>query len=142
VAPKEIHVDFERALANGLTHVFPTATVLKDFFHFIQANVKRIGQDGLKSQAHNLVVDLNELWEQPTEAEFHGYLKVFLDKWQNIQPNYAKYFSSTWIKQFNPSEWASCARPSNSRSGMCSGAPGGAGGRGAGGAVVLVVGVW
>lgn len=35
-------LDFKEALAQGFEHIFPEATVLNDFFHFMQANVRKI----------------------------------------------------------------------------------------------------
>jgi hypothetical protein len=62
MAPKRVVLDFEEALSQVFVDVFLTATVTRDFFHFVQANVKRVGQLGLKAEAKAVVSDLNLLW--------------------------------------------------------------------------------
>lgn len=117
MSPKEIHLDFEEALANGFSVVFPSAAILRDFFHFIQANVKKLLQLGLKSNIKSVVADLNTLWYKPTKREFDANLDSFLDKWDKETMGYTPYFRSTWVTRFTPREWASCVRSIASRSG-------------------------
>jgi hypothetical protein len=59
--PKYCLLDFEEALAEALHKTIPDALILHDFFHFIQANVKRVGQLGMKSDASDIIADLNTL---------------------------------------------------------------------------------
>lgn len=118
MSPKEIHLDFEEALANGFSAVFPSAAILRDFFHFIQANVKKLNQLRLpRTEISAVVADLNALWYKPTKREFDANLVAFLDKWDEATQGYTPYFRSTWLTRFTPREWASCARSSDSRSG-------------------------
>lgn len=49
MSPRGVLLDFEEALSQGFVKVFPEASVLADFFHMVQANVKKIGQLGFKS---------------------------------------------------------------------------------------------
>jgi hypothetical protein len=119
MSPKEVHLDFEEALSAGFVRVFPNATPMKDFFYFIQANVKKAGQLGMATHRSKIVVRLNTLWYKPTKAEFDTCLKEFLGEWDKKAPQYTAYFCFTWLDRFVPNEWASYARPSNSRSGVC-----------------------
>jgi len=59
--PTEIYLDFQKALSDSFTNVFPSATVARDLFHFIQANVKKMGKLGYGSSVSDLVKDLNML---------------------------------------------------------------------------------
>jgi transposase-like protein len=117
IEPQGVYLDFEEALADGFTKVFPNASVRRDLFHFVQANVKKVGQLGMKSDSHEIVVALNLLWHKATKAEFDAYLNEFLDEWDRRAPQYTSYFRSTWLNRYTPAEWASYARPSNARSG-------------------------
>jgi hypothetical protein len=119
--PKEIHVDFEEALKQGCMGVFPGTPVFHDFFHFVQANVKKLGQLGMSRYGSKIAAELNTLWYKPNKEDFDKYLCEFLGKWDRaevIARTYTNYFRATWISRFSPEGWASCGRPSNSRSGM------------------------
>jgi hypothetical protein len=116
--PEEIHLDFEESLSQGFSGVFPSTTVMKDFFHFVQANVKKAQKLNMKPLLRDLARDLNTLWYQPTKLDFDAYLNQFLDKWDKQSMYYTSYFRSNWLNRFSPREWASCARPDNSRSGI------------------------
>jgi hypothetical protein len=91
---------------------------MRDFFHFIQANVRKAGQLGLKSCAHNIVVGLNVLWYKTTKKEFDVNLNDFLDEWDRRASQYSAYFRSTWLERYQLKEWASYTRPNNVRSGI------------------------
>jgi hypothetical protein len=110
-------LDFEEALADGFTKVFPNASVMRDFFHFMQANVKKVLQLGMKSCMHDVVTGLRCLWHKPTKSNFDTYLNEFIDEWERKAPQYLSYFRSTWLNRYMPAEWASYARASNARSG-------------------------
>jgi hypothetical protein len=111
-------VDFEKALNDAIHITFPDVVILNDFFHFIQANVKRVTQLGLKSVVKDIVVDLNTLWYKSTKREFDVYCNQFLDKWDKEAAQYSSYFRSTWLERYSPVRWASYARPSDAPSGI------------------------
>jgi hypothetical protein len=46
MSPEAVLADFEEALTKGFTNVFPWPVVYNDFFHFMNANTKRLGQMG------------------------------------------------------------------------------------------------
>jgi hypothetical protein len=77
------------------SNFFPDAAIMTDFFHLIQANVRKAGQLGLKSYAHDIVVGLNVLWDKATKNEFDTNLNEFLDEWDRRAPQYSAYFRST-----------------------------------------------
>jgi hypothetical protein len=116
--PKEIHLDFEVALAAGFSNIFPYVSIMQDFFHFMQANVKKLGQLGMTGDVNDVVEDLRALWYKPTKIEFNTNLEEFLSKWDRLSQGYTPYFRTTWVKRFSPQEWASCARSSDARSGI------------------------
>jgi hypothetical protein len=115
--PTEVYLDFEKALSDAFTNVFLLATVTRDLFHFIQANVKKMGKLEYGSRVTQLVEDLNVLWEKPGKGEFDAYLLEFLDKWNAI-PSYCGYFRSTWLELHPPKDWAKHGRRPDARSGM------------------------
>jgi hypothetical protein len=101
--PKAVHLDFEKALNKGFANTFPTTTILNDFFHFIQVNVKKVQWLRINhSEIHNIVVDLNTLWYKVTKAEFDTYLKKFTSNWDKKEPQYIIYFRSTWLNLYLP----------------------------------------
>jgi hypothetical protein len=53
-----VYLDFEEALADGFTKVFPNTSVMRDFFHFMQANVKKVLQLGMKPYMSDVVAGL------------------------------------------------------------------------------------
>jgi hypothetical protein len=59
--PKYCLLDFKETLAEGFYKAVPDTLALQDLFHFIQANVKKTGQLGMKSDVSNIVTDLNTL---------------------------------------------------------------------------------
>ncbi len=118
MSPKGVFLDFEEALSKGFTNVFPTAAVYRDFFHFVQANVKQIAVLGFKSKAKELVPDLNKLWYAPTKSEFNIEVQQFLDKWDETVPTYTAYFRINWLNRYPTEEWASYGRPGDVRSGL------------------------
>ena len=78
MAPIRVVLDFEEALGKAFTKVFPTTTITRDFFHFMQVNVKRVGQLGLKSEVKVVVKDLRTLWYSLDKAMFDSQLNDFL----------------------------------------------------------------
>lgn len=118
MAPLRVILDFEEALGQAFTKVFPTATITRDYFHFAQANVKRMGHFGLKPETKGVVSDLRLLWYSPDKATFDLRLNDSLEKWRSNIPQYASYFESTWLDRFPPEQWASYARSADAPSGM------------------------
>jgi hypothetical protein len=95
--PKAVYLDFEQALADGFVKVFPGATPMKDFFHFIQANVRKVkGELKLEKDERMVIRDaLRILWHKPTKAEFDTCLQVLLNGWDRRIPQYSAYFRLT-----------------------------------------------
>jgi hypothetical protein len=69
MAPKAVLMDFEEVL-EGFEHVFPEDSVLGDFFHFVQTNIRRIGELGFKSLAEDMVIEVNKVWSVKPKAAF------------------------------------------------------------------------
>jgi hypothetical protein len=118
MTPKGVLLDFEEALSQGFTRVFPKAAVYRDFFHYVQANVKRIAELGFKGKASELVADLNKVWYSPTKQQFNETIEWFLHKWDEMVPTYTAYFRNNWLNRYRPEEWASFGRPSDAPSGL------------------------
>jgi hypothetical protein len=87
MSPKGVLLDFEQALSQGFTRVFPKAAVYRDFFHFVQANVRRMAELGFKPRVKELVSDLNKLWYATTKQHFNEEVELFLAKWDEIAPS-------------------------------------------------------
>jgi hypothetical protein len=118
MSPLRAYMDFEEALAEALQKVFPNATICRDFFHFIQANIKQAGKLGLKSLAKEIRTDCNILWYAPTKKEFDSRVQEFLQKWDNCEPTYSEYFRKNWLGRFKIEQWASFGRPSDALAGI------------------------
>jgi hypothetical protein len=115
--PTKVYMDFEKALSDSFTNVFPLATIARDRFHFIQANVRKMSKLGYGPSVSDLVKDLNVLWEKPSKEDFDTYLLEFLDKWNTIS-SYCGYFRSTWLELHPSKDWAKYRRRPGARSGM------------------------
>lgn len=118
IHPKAVYLDFEEVLSDGFQKIFPSATIRRDFFHLVQANVKKIGQLGLKSMASEVVADINTLWGKLLKESFDVYLETFLHKWDRIAPQYSKYFQNTWFQHHSLKDWAFYTWLSDARSGI------------------------
>jgi hypothetical protein len=92
--PRKIHLDFEVALALSFLNVFFYVSIMQDFFHFMQANVK-LRQLGMVGDVKEIVADLNILWFKPTKIEFYTNLEEFLHKWDRLSQGYTLYFRAT-----------------------------------------------
>jgi hypothetical protein len=118
MSPKAVLLDFEEALSDAFVKVFPNASVQRDMFLFVQANVKQAGQLGLKFVVKEIVIDINVLWYAPIKKDFDREVVQFLDKWDKREPSYATYFRNNWLNRFLPETWALFGRPSNALSGL------------------------
>lgn len=117
MSPFGVLLDFKEALAKGFTNVFPNTHVFGDFFHMIQANVKHIGQLGLKSLVKFIVRGLRTLWHAATKEEFDREVKTFLEELDRRAPRYTEYFRKNWLERYAPEKWASFGRPKDAPSG-------------------------
>jgi hypothetical protein len=111
-------MDFEEALANAWSVVFPKCLILRDFFHLQQANTRQLQRLGLSDNKADAVNDIRALWYSDTKVDFDSHLNVFLIKWDQSAPQYAEYFRRVWMGQYSPHEWASFARPHDAPSGL------------------------
>jgi hypothetical protein len=80
--PKYCLLYFEKALGEAFHKAVPDFLILYDLFHFIQANVKKIGQLGMKLDASDVVADFNALWYKPTKKQFDMHLEEFICHWK------------------------------------------------------------
>jgi transposase-like protein len=110
MSPKAVLLDFEETLSAAFINVFPAASVQRDLFHLVQANMKQAGQLGLKAHAKEIVIDVNVLWFAPTKQEFDREVAQFLNKWDKKEPSYSTYFRTNWLNRFLPETWASFGR--------------------------------
>jgi transposase-like protein len=119
-------LDFEQALGQGFEAVFRRAKIYRDYFHFVQAQTRKMAKLKYKQHKAEVVTDVRALWYASSEQQFYERVNKFLDKWSKIVPDYATYFEKNWAKRdvrdplphFPPVEWASYGRPPNALSGM------------------------
>jgi hypothetical protein len=111
LAPTGVALDFEEALAEGFVRVFPNAVVCNDFFHLMQANVKKCRQLHLQSIQPDIVNGVRELFYAASKDEFDLALIRYLKDMDNRAPAYAAYFRRTWLDRYPRERWASFARP-------------------------------
>jgi hypothetical protein len=117
LAPLGVALDFEDALAEGFVRVFPRAIICGDFFHLMQANVKKIHQLRLQTLETDVINGVCELFYAVTKVDFDGTLDKFLKKMEERAPAYTSYFRRTWLDHYNPEKWALFARPSTAPTG-------------------------
>jgi hypothetical protein len=98
MTPEAVLADFEEVLTKGFINVFPWTVVYNDYFHFMQVNVRRLGQMGLQSKAEDVMVGLYSLWYAPSKKEFNTALVLFLAEWDRHIPTYTTYFRRNWLK--------------------------------------------
>lgn len=111
-------MDFEEALGSAWEDVFPNCSIMRDLFHFQQANRRKmikIGQDALKGE---LKKDIQVLWYADTKPQLDNHLKEFLAKWDDQSPEFSSYFRRVWMGQHPPHTWASYSRPKDAPSGL------------------------
>lgn len=111
-------MDFEEAMASAWWEVFPNCSIIRDFFHLKQANVKKAHKIGLSDFREKIAYDLGIIWYADTKVDFDACLQVFLDKWDEKAPEYTDYFRRVWLGQHSPNTWTAFARPKNAPSGL------------------------
>ncbi len=116
--PEGLLVDFEEALSSAFVEVFSSCMVWHDFFHFQQANVKNLKKMGLSDYVKEVCNDTRALWNQLTKRDFDQFLGEFINRWNQVIPQYITYFRNVWINRFKPNVWARFARPEGVPSGM------------------------
>ncbi|OXA48208.1 hypothetical protein Fcan01_16976 [Folsomia candida] len=104
--------DFEVASRNGWLHSFPESEARSCFFHFRQANYRRIQHDAdlmeLESNATfslNLrsLIALAFIPPSDVSASFEELLRSdFFEENKDTLDNYVSYFRNTWIGAFDP----------------------------------------
>ncbi len=115
--PEGVLVDFEEALANAFQDVFPNCEIWHDFFHFQQANIRKLKKLGLSDIIGEVIADTHLLWKSNSKAKFDENVDKFFSKWNLVIPPYTAYFRKTWLTRFKPELWAFFARPKNAPSG-------------------------
>ncbi len=103
-------MDFEEAMASAWLEVFPKYSIMRDFFHLVQANTKKIAKIGLANLRSEVVQDIRKMWYVDTKPAFDAHLTEFLNKWDEKAPEYANYFRRVWVVQHPPNTWALYAR--------------------------------
>jgi hypothetical protein len=118
LAPARVVLDFENALAESFVRVFPKTIICGDFFHLMQANVKRIRHLHLQSLETDVVNGVCELFYAASKDDFDLSVANFLKDMNECAPNYASYFRHTWLNHYAPEKWASFARPPTASTGI------------------------
>jgi hypothetical protein len=111
-------LDFEDTLSEGFVRVFPTAIVCGDFFHLMQANVKKVRQLHLQAMEKDVVNGVRELFYAASKSEFDVAVANFMSAMDARAPTYASYFWRTWLTHYEPERWASFARPPTAPTGI------------------------
>jgi hypothetical protein len=111
-------LDFEEAMANAWTEVFPNCSIMRDFFHLQQANTRKMAKLGLADLRKEIILDIQVMWYADTKVAFDQQLEDFLAKWNEKAPQYSDYFRRVWIGQHPPNTWASYARDRDAPSGL------------------------
>lgn len=110
-------MDFEQALASAWRAVFPQCCLWRDFFHFQQAIVKRLGRMGYKNMAKSIAEDTRALWDSSSKLEFDQHITRLFSQWDERIPQFTDYFRATWLTLFKPETWAAYGRPKDAPSG-------------------------
>lgn len=119
--PVAFVTDFDLALQKGLNLVVPTASLHGDYFHFMQANIRRRQQGRQRNEADKalatLVPMLRILWNSPDALQFRQNLDSFLRYWSVTDTDYANYFYHQWCEVQMPHSWAAFGRLKSAPSG-------------------------
>jgi hypothetical protein len=118
LAPLGVALDFEDALAEGFVRVFPNVIICGDFFHLMQANVKKIRQLRLQTMEVDVINGVWELFYAVSKSEFDVGVANFLADMDARAPTYASYFRRTWLTHYDPERWASFGRPPTALTGI------------------------
>lgn len=110
--PTVVFGDFDIALENAVTAVWPTTLVCGDYFHFLQANWRwyKRASTGEDAGRRLLLPMLQILYHSPTTTIFQRNLHAFGRYWLYSNAYYARYFTSTWLRTQPPVKWAKFGR--------------------------------
>lgn len=79
-------------MASAWREVFPKCSIMRDYFHLEQANLKKLHKIGLSDFRTEIAIDISNMWNADTKEEFDARLQEFLDKWDPRAPEYTDYF--------------------------------------------------
>ena len=108
--PHEVNIDFEIAAIEALKSSFPNANIKGCFFHFAQANWRKIQSVGLAkeyqqdTEVRNILKSFVALALIPEEDIYIGFqkLKETTAKMHNEKiTEFVSYFEATWLREKN-----------------------------------------
>jgi hypothetical protein len=116
--PEFFCMDFEQALAKAALLKWPEASIWRDLFHLLQANLKKARSLGLSDKDIALIQkDLLALAECLTSILFQEKLDECLMAWTKISAEYVEYFQRVYLVDHAPETWAAFGRPVHAPSG-------------------------
>jgi len=88
--------------------VFPSADLVGDSFHFLNACCKKMRSMGQSEDVSNLMFTLRVLWVSPSSMDFEVNLADFKTHWQQSP----SILTCVWINTYNPVTWVFYGRKS------------------------------
>ena len=117
-SPDQVHVDFEQAPIKSLQSISNALIICACFFHFFQANIKKIGQLGLKMEymlnnQFRIHVTMLILCAFLPHHQILHQAQIQLQKILDLAPRgkkliittFVNYFRNTWLKRYRPELW-------------------------------------
>lgn len=94
--PTILIADGADSIRNAFKQVFPLFSVMiMCYAHMMRAVTKRPLND--KRNRNAILSDIRKMNLAPTSEIFQMMSKLFLDKWQGIEPDLTEYFESEWL---------------------------------------------
>lgn len=94
--PTILKADGADSIRNAFKQVFPVFSVMiMCYAHMMRAVTKRPLKD--KRNRNAILSDIRKMNLAPTSEIFQMMSKLFLDKWQEVEPDLTEYFESEWL---------------------------------------------
>src|SRR5690554_5912444 len=92
--------DFEEAIRNACTKVFPRGLYYGDSFHFFKDNRKWMLKNQGYQHLDELIPQLRILWASDSMPTFRINKGIFVKHWINTYSLFANYFTKVWLSRF------------------------------------------
>lgn len=96
ISPKNLVSDAADAIRNGLYSVFPDATLDVMCATHVLRNVRQ-RKFAEKAHKEQIIDNIRKMQLVPSSLEFDVVSKLFLQKWNNVEPAFCEYFNKQWL---------------------------------------------
>lgn len=89
--------DASNAIRNAFMSVFPLATLMIMCYAHVLRNITKNKDKYNKENKDEIFKDIEILHQSSTASTFQILSRLFLKKWKNREPEFAKYFKKQWL---------------------------------------------